>query len=254
MELVSRLRIPFLRRVLSRRPEVPRPALASLHMGQCLKNNPPVKVAQSTVSGGGEGLFARRDIAKGELVALYPGLYTPPCPLWARGLGLEPALDVPGADAEFRAHWRRSIGDHSDGAYVLCLNHTGGHVDAAPKVLEFLKEARPDLDYHQNGWAVAQFANHPPRGRPVAVEFLDFWLSDEHAPTQWTPMSGIAPGSPWVLDFEEARVTYLDCAPVACACFFALRDVAQGEEMFFDYRMQPAKRPEWYWDPYEDCE
>jgi hypothetical protein len=52
----------------------------------------------------------------------------------------------------------------------------------------------------------------------------------------------------WFYDQWTAQPVplYRDCAPLAGLAAVAARDIAQGEELYMDYKYHPNHRPPWY--------
>lgn len=228
--------------------------------------SPPVEVRRSRVPDAGHGLFSTRRIARGELVAVYAGVYTPPVP---------PV--TPGADGFSVLIPRAVPGD--DGRYVVHLS-SGGYLDGA----EHAARARIRADAGAcAGWGVAALANHPPENRAPNVEAVEVRWEDVPRGAGETldePGNGDEPGdasederlgrlggrrlvasadtcaslnpttsATWYVDGatgEAAKVP--PSAPARGLAFVARRAVAAGEEVFFDYRLDPgdAELPEWY--------
>jgi len=233
--------------------------------------SPPVEVRRSRVPDAGHGLFSTRRIARGELVAVYAGVYTPPVP---------PV--TPGADGFSVLIPRAVPGD--DGRYVVHLS-SGGYLDGA----EHAARARIRADAGAcAGWGVAALANHPPEGGAPNVEAVEVrWEDVPGAEVRWEDVPGATLDEPGDGDASEderlgrlvderlghlvasaARASlnpttsatwYVDgatgeaakvppSAPARGVAFVARRAVAPGEEVFFDYRLDPgdAELPEWY--------
>ena len=116
--------------------------------------SPPVEVRRSRVPDAGHGLFSTRRIARGELVAVYAGVYTPVPPV------------TPGADGFSVLIPRAVPGD--DGG-TSCTSF-GGYLDGA----EHAARARIRADAGAcAGWGVAALANHPPENRAPNVEAVE---------------------------------------------------------------------------------
>ena len=224
--------------------------------------SPPAEVRRSRVPNAGHGLFATRRVARGELVAVYAGVYTPPAP---------PV--TPGADGVSILIPRAVPGD--DGRYVVHLP-AGGYLDGA----EHAARARTRADAGAcAGWGVAALANHPPEGRAPNVEAVEVRWEETRTPGWTRERDGETlddPGdadarrsrsstSPWEraarasLNPTTSATWYVDGAtgeaakvppsvPTRGLAFLARREMEPGEEVFFDYRLDPGDEdlPEWY--------
>ena len=120
---------------------------------------PRAEVRQSLIPGAGAGLFLRgadrggRGADRGDLVALYGGIYTPPAPDVTHGAdGTSIIIPAPTADEE--------------GQYVIHLQG-GGYLDGAEQARLARQRAG---EGRCEGWATAALANHPPAGTAPNVQ------------------------------------------------------------------------------------
>jgi hypothetical protein len=204
----------------------------------------------SKISGGGDGLFLTGTAKQGDVVALYPGRYFPPPPLWAVSSDGPGAITCPPLDGD-TGSFDSALGDNS---YCLHVYPFGGFLDA--------------VDGHSfeaiHPFALGHLANHPEAGQPPTVTTVTFlWrhvalIQDQRARAdmQLAPASYPVPNEMkagfWFLD--PATGEPVDLVPtvhshllVGCA-LVALTDLGgrgAPEEMTLDYGLKPPFPP-WY--------
>jgi hypothetical protein len=223
---------------------------------------PVVKSGPSLIAG--TGVFASTNIEHDQVVALYPGIYTPPHPHF-----LEPSIsDGFSSDVELlNPQWlRQSIlcvspsGQNVDqNAYILNLSMIGGYLDGA-----CLTGANNQQPLDSNPSACGQYINHHATAN---VEFQCFRWSD--IVPDWDnnnddtnelmydlPNERRQDGSPWYMDgdrmvrFPNADETIpRNLHAVGGAAFVTTRRVAIGEELLLNYRLRKPY-PDWAKDWY----
>ena len=209
-------------------------------------HSPFIESGPSTIAG--RGIFALTTIPKHEVVALYPGIYTPPLPHF---------LEMPVGDSNFPvadlylANKISPSGIHvEENAYILNLqHHVGGFLDGA-----CLTSARGrPLD--ENPSARGHLINHS--NIAANVEFESFVWSDIVLDSSCDPTLYAVPnerrqdGTPWYADGDRL-VRFLNpddliqrnLHAVGGAAFLTKRVIHQGEELFLDYLLRKPY-PEW---------
>ena len=181
------------------------------------------------------------------MVALYPGIYTPPLPHF-----FEMSVDdshVPIADLDL-ANTISPCGIHvEENAYILNLQHrVGGFLDGA-----CLTSARGrPLD--ENPSACGHLINHS--AVAANVEFESFVWSDivfdsSGDPTQYdVPNERRQDGTPWYTDGDRTvlfpnpdDLVQQNLHAVSGAAFVTVRDIYQGEELFLNYLLRKPYPP-----------
>jgi len=247
--------------------------------------SPPVAVRASSVAGAGAGLFATKPIRKGQLVALYGGVYVPPVPPVTPGAdGVSVVIPAPSASDDDAAL-----------DYVIHLA-SGGYLDGAAHAAA----ARAAAEKGQcHGWGVAALANHPPKGVTPNVVAMDVawgdtrFFSAKHTPETVSSPSRDGRDLPSLADASRTKslrasetsvssesclnlvhdverlakellnpvkregLWYVDGAtgcsvavpptvPTVGVAFVASTTLDPGTEIFFDYRLSAKPLPAWY--------
>jgi hypothetical protein len=248
--------------------------------------SPPVAVRASSVAGAGAGLFATKPIRKGQLVALYGGVYVPPVPPVTPGAdGVSVVIPAPTASDDDAAL-----------DYVIHLA-SGGYLDGAAHAAA----ARAAAEKGQcHGWGVAALANHPPKGVTPNVVAMDVaWGETRFFSAKHTPETVSSPShrggdreslashasrtkrlgtsetryvvsescsnrvdverlardilnpvkreGPWYVDGATGcSVAVPPTVPTVGVAFVASTTLDPGTEIFFDYRLSAKPLPAWY--------
>ena len=220
-----------------------------------------LKVQPSTIPDSGNGVFIDGRAQTGDVLALYPGVYKPPPPLWTIN-----HIDGSPSSAVRIHEWAQLTGvhpaidrGHTDSAYVIHCNRNGGYLDAVNGSYEF-------------PLVVGHIINHPNDAKQVNVEAVDFLWRDviescskdgtTQAPAQEQKdnidsslhnfirsVNMIGEGF-WYIDPDTQEVVTLsdNCAPCAGMAIVAKRPIKSGEELYMDYRYDPKSKslPPWY--------
>ena len=248
--------------------------------------SPPVAVRASSVAGAGAGLFATKPIRKGQLVALYGGVYVPPVPPVTPGAdGVSVVIPAPSASDDDAAL-----------DYVIHLA-SGGYLDGAAHAAA----ARAAAEKGQcHGWGVAALANHPPKGVTPNVVAMDVaWGETRFFSAKQTPETMSSPShrgrdrgslashasrtkrlgtsetryvvsescsnrvdverlardilnpvkrkGPWYVDGATGcEVAVPPTVPTVGVAFVASTTLDPGTEIFFDYQLSAKPLPAWY--------
>ena len=247
--------------------------------------SPPVAVRASSVAGAGAGLFATKPIRKGQLVALYGGVYVPPVPPVTPGAdGVSVVIPAPSASDDDAAL-----------DYVIHLA-SGGYLDGAAHAAA----ARAAAEKGQcHGWGVAALANHPPKGVTPNVVAMDVaWGETRFFSAKHTPRAVSSPSrdggdlpsladasrtkrlrasetsvssesclnrvhdverlakellnpvkrnGPWYVDGATGcSVAVPPTVPTYGVAFVASSTLDPGTEIFFDYQLSAKPLPAWY--------
>jgi len=209
-----------------------------------------LRVADSSLPGAGLGVYAGAaadggGIRGGEVVALYPGIFVPLVPLHARAAARgEPVMDV----LHMARLWGYGAIDsrlcevsfEEGSSYWLILEEHSGLMDG------FRPEQRVGGSGCNSPFAVGHLVNHPPRGTAPNVSWQEF---------DWNGASPLVPNrlhrglwymhpttmEPVDMPSEEGAVQL----PLPGVAIVALRDLAEGEELFMDYKLSKP-HPPWY--------
>ncbi len=200
----------------------------------------------SKIAGGGDGLFLTGTAKLGDVVALYPGHYTPPPPLWAVSSDGPGVITCPPLDGD-TGSFDSALGDNS---YCMHVYPFGGFLDAV--------DGRRFAAIHP--FALGHLANHPEAGQPPTVAAVAFlWrdvalIQDRSARADMQtlyPVPNEMKAGFWFLDPDTGET--IDLVPTVhsellCGCaLVALTDLGGGgeEEITLDYALQPPFPP-WY--------
>ena len=207
--------------------------------------------------GAGSGLFMRRDgpgAKPGDVIALYGGEYFPPLPPEAAATAASPKFE-----------------DH--GQYAIGLSGGGWVCGAAAA-----RRAREDAANGRcAGWGAGAVANHPPRGvlpnvEAIAVDWkrqdgttksseeetkatttstseADDDDGDDDGRGRWWTVNPVTRAE-WYVDRDSGSPVYVPRTlrhAARGAAFIATRYIEPGEEIYFNYRLNPlAQYPPWY--------
>ena len=191
-------------------PQIFRAALIDEAMRDRSKS---IVVKKSSVPNAGVGVFAAASVPRGTVLSTYGGRYIPPVPITPfDGLIAERLTDL-------------------SGDYIYCCEN-GGFLDG--KLHHGMEAEFP---------AFAQFANHPPRERIPNAVCITVWPFPKHYGVHPLPA-----GEPWYYDNENEKVvTMPESIMLKGVILVSLADLEEGEEIFFDYQINPREsRPSWY--------
>lgn len=238
------------------------PALAHKIKNLLYKSHIPcIEVRPSLVAG--SGVFAVRDVEKDEVVALYPGIYTPPHP----NVGsLFTSSVLPGEDDFSEMYLANIISPTGkameDCAYILNLQDVGGYVDG--EALD--RCTNDDLEsLNANPSASGHLINHAVVRSNVEFEcfmwndIFDAASKSEGEGVYRLPNERRHDETPWYHDGEQIiRFSYLNNAEVSFqqiggAAFLATTKIQKGEELFLNYRLL-SPYPKWAQEWYSDCD
>jgi len=226
--------------------------------------------------GAGDGVFATAHIEAHVPVTLYPGLYTPPTPLYAIS-SLTGDVAIPGNPLNSLLPKDMVVEANS---YCIHLDNAGGSLDAMGVGAGIVGDACDDDDDDDddddnnnnngnarvtwsNGHMVAHKVNHPPKGYLPNVKAFDFkWIEafnatntpylkeDEQKISQINTFNfghfwyTSPEGDVVLLEREHALSGAIQLAGLV---FVSTRPIQKGEEIFFDYKIEPSCWPAWYY-------
>jgi hypothetical protein len=215
-----------------------RAEISRVSAGASADRRPPTEVRASSIPNAGLGIHARFDaraMRRGDVVALYAGVFHPPAPPVDAGCD-DAGVIIP----------QPAAGE--DGRYLLNLEG-GGYVDGAT-------HARTLRELHDRGvcagWATAALANHPPAGTMPNVEAVRVDWEDAGEETRRAARAIVNPmtTTPWYVDGGTGiEVGVPPSYPTSGVAFIATRDIDPGEEIFFNYRLGGTLKPSimaWY--------
>lgn len=113
------------------------------------------------------------------------------------------------------------------------------------------------------GWATAALANHPPRGVEPNVQAIQVdWegcrphaLAGNGESVQSIARKLVNPmtRATWYIDGATGVSVGVPCTlPTRGLVFLASCQIEPGEEVYFNYRLDPGNRPDWYADVPEE--
>ena len=195
----------------------------------------PSILQKSNIQHAGLGLFANKDILKGEIISFYGGYFFPSPPLWTvSSSNGHPPLQVSDINNV------QNTNDHYNTHVIHVDNNIGGYIDG--------------FNWKESPLALAQFSNHPPLGlAPNAISISFYWrdivshllTSNTHTSHDTTlvmdNINRIGNGPWYVNDLDNGNIVNLTkgCAPLAGVIFISCKDVIpKGEEILYDYNLQ----------------
>lgn len=192
------------------------------------------------------------NVTKGTVVALYPGVYYPPVPVYAIG--------APDGSYCQTASLVRHMWD--DNVYCINLIDVGGYVDG-----HIVGDKHKSLSSSLSGFSVGQMINHPSKAHSPNVTTFEFLWSDVYEAAEVKTADNLSLAEflalvpnrmgegPWFVDPSTNEVVKIGEGSVqpklAGLAMVALDDIADGSELFFNYKLGPKDRPDWYHDPEE---
>lgn len=206
-------------------------------------------VKSSSIPTAGNGVFSRRKIASDELplvACLYPGIFTPPVPIYALRNAKYLANSIP------PSYYSSGV-EMNDNAYIMNLQGHGGYIDGCALESQYCK---PALD--SNPSACGHLVNH--NSRKVNAQVLDFcWdevFTDEvdldndgnnslyHLPNELR-----ADGSPWYYDSMHEEVISFRNKPLSNrgvfgAALILIKPLENEDELLLDYKLNEPL-PNW---------
>ena len=203
-------------------------------------------VRESSIRNANKGVFVRGHVTKGDVVALYPGVYYPPVPVYAVGA----------ADGSYceTACLARHMWD--DSMYCIDLSDIGGYIDGKNITEEFSS---------LSSFAVGQMINHPnPLQHPNVTPFDFHWEDvynarniDNNYDITLEEYLGKVPvklgRGPWFIDPITHEVVNIgegsSDIQLPGLAMVAKEDICDGSELFLDYKLPPSNRPLWYHEP-----
>lgn len=204
-------------------------------------HKPSVKVATSTISGGGDGVFvAEKDVDPALPLCLYPGVYTPGLPLHVVS---DDAASVYLANKTLPPSG--IMFEHN--AYIFNLSQLGGYIDG-----EALHHRSPI-----NPSACAHKINHNARGANARV--VPFYWShvlrekEVHKGEFYDIPNALRnDNSPWYFDGERVYCfnnSDTEHQPLCGAVVFTTQPLEAGSELLLDYALKlplPPWAREWH--------
>ncbi|TDH65210.1 uncharacterized protein CCR75_001528 [Bremia lactucae] len=169
-----------------------------------------LKVEESTVHDAGEGVKLYGKASIGSFVALYPGVVYLP------------------------EHYKKKH-------YLAELTNNSY---ARARFDSVIIDGKNSSSNPRNPLAVAHKINHPPKGTPPNVIGFAFEFPCE-GPFSWKKYDELIPNS---FVQEPSRLSMLGKRTIVHSlAFIATADIADGEELFLNYRYNPDRPlPEWY--------
>eukprot|EP00123_Amoebidium_parasiticum_P021457 comp6750_c0_seq1/m.2528 comp6750_c0_seq1/g.2528 ORF comp6750_c0_seq1/g.2528 comp6750_c0_seq1/m.2528 type:complete len:330 (-) comp6750_c0_seq1:45-1034(-) len=226
----------------------------------------------SIIPGAGDGVFiASGKVTKGAAVVLYAGTATIPppsdvdyLPVSARMDDLEAAKSA----TDEADQTPKAIGKGSD---KILVRLDGVHLDGMPWEIEregkiagnehvsncvdLREHGYPLLSQVQNSFALGHLVNHPPKGYKTNVECWPIDLELTSLDRNLRKAVPYAMNRYWytcALSLETISVPpEIPLSRMPGMAMFALEDLEEGQELFFDYRLDPKTAPEWY-TPYKE--
>lgn len=192
------------------------------------------------------GVFVRGVIKKGEVVALYPGIYYPPLPLYALGV----TDGSCGESANLVRHmWE-------DNVYCINLPDIGGYIDGD-------LDNKKSMIESPSPYAVGHKINHPDKFNIPNVSTFEFLWRDAFdcgkgcGGMSFDTFLSFSPNKmgvgPWFVDPTTHEVITIENAPtkppLPGLALIALENIEDGKELFLDYQLGPKNRPVWYYEP-----
>jgi hypothetical protein len=245
-------------------------------------HTPRVEIKLSSIATG-YGVFARTPLMAGQVVCLYPGVYTPP-PYYAthfgrygwRMVGEEDASILP--EESYLANRISPSGlPVEENAYILNLQTVGGYLDGNCRKVstasfidstnknqaQYNNVLSMERNLDENPSACGHLVNHSSDAFNVAFESF-LWndsilgYNDECEKYYKIPNAIRQDGSPWYFDGERIvyferldEKTFRNYTPLGGAVLVTQRDVEQNEELLVDYKLK-RPYPKWAKDWYKD--
>jgi len=203
-------------------------------------HTPLVEVRSSSISGAGKGLFAARPLSQGEVVCLYPGVYSMGFPF--------PVL--PNAiDSEYVYLGTKTTPSGvipEDNTFILNVKtRSGGYLDG----LAVEDEQGRRLD--ENPSACGHLINNSKQQANVGVRSIywnDIIAEDAGAEHYRLPNVLRSDGAPWYLNGKA--IVHFDGTGVNCGAAFTVKsNVEEGQELLFDNELVspvPTSAAGWY--------
>lgn len=216
-------------------------------------HEPLVTLKPSGITNAGNGVFSRIRITTDELpvvLCLYPGIFTPPPPIYAIRDAEYIANELP------PSYFCNGI-EMDNNAYIMNLQGSGGYIDACVLKSQYCETSNLDSNPSACGHIVNHDANNP------NTEVFDFcWadvLLDRHdeddEPCYQLPNEMRADGKPWFFDkvlreivsFPEAE-SVGKSQPFGAA-LVATQPLDKDDELLLDYKLTepyPSWAKDWY--------
>ena len=213
-----------------------------------------VQVRQSAIPGvNGLGLFASHRYERGTALSLYPGFYYHPPPIASIA---DMSLDGPaGYQVTDLNILLKTAAENSSAYRITCEG--GGFLDAAAATMD--APTNPFLHQPTSTIASAHRANHSSTGenvRPITFEWHNYihfcaagGAEEARAARQLSDETNkVNPEALWYVDAVLGRGIYYTpgCVRVKGMALVACRDIDEGEELCFDYKIRHSERPPWY--------
>jgi hypothetical protein len=244
-----------------------------------------VEIRPSSIPSSGYGVYAQTHLECGQMVALYPGVYTPPTwnrihwnqhPGWSR-MGYSSWIDFYGEEEEKEKELYSYLANQispsgvpvEENAYILNLQNVGGYLDgncltvpiasASSCSSEILNVRKLD----ENPSACGHLVNHSSDRFNVAFEsFLwdDILLDDIKDDPNYYKIPNVLrqDGTPWYFNGEKIvyfekhdETTSRNYPPLGGAVLITQCDVEKNEELLVHYRLKKPY-PKWAKDWYQD--
>lgn len=231
------------------------PAVRSL---LSLTSTHPIEVRTSNIPNAGVGVFATADIDENTVVLLFPGVFHPPPVIGVLGTDNQPPVLLSElGKSEYGANCT-SVGGALEPIHVVDREHALHAVTP-----EWVRRSWGNLaaNGHNLNHGVGEMESLKP--------FWFYWRDALHeeggrgeggggGASRWSVPNHLSSKCPWYFDEGEGRVVErpdnegwdeeheIRVGLVGMA-FVTTRNVQRGEELMFDYQLNPhGRRPEWY--------
>lgn len=213
-------------------------------------HEPLVTVKPSGITNAGNGVFSRIRITTDDLpvvMCLYPGIYTPPPPMYAIRDAEYVANKIP------PSYFCNGI-DMDSNAYIMNLQGSGGYIDGCALKSQYCETSNLDSNPSACGHIVFDFC-----WDDIILQHRD---DEDDEPLYEFPNEIRADGSPWYFDNVLEKVVSFPKAESVRktrpfgAALVATQPLDKGDELLLDYKMAepyPSWAKDWYNQTEDAC-